>query len=73
MDQIKKILVRLISVFIATGIPNVGVGAAIGVSVWRSSVMAGAIAVLAVVRHLAQSYRDGNLTDEEIEEAFKES
>lgn len=69
--MLKTVAIRLISVFVATAIPNIGVGAAIGVDVWRASVMSGAIACLAVVQSLAKAYRDGTLTQEEIDEAFK--
>jgi ABC-type proline/glycine betaine transport system permease subunit len=68
----KTILIRLSSVFVATAIPNIGVGAAVGVEVWRASVKSGAIACLAVVQSLAQSYRDGSLTREEVDKAFEE-
>lgn len=70
--DIKAIGTRLVSVFVATAVPNIGVGAAIGVDVWRSSVMAGAIAVLAVVQKLAAAYKDGKLTDAEVADAFGE-
>jgi hypothetical protein len=48
----------------------VGVGAALGVDAWRSAVMAGAIAVLEVLRRIAEAYRaDGKLTADELEDA----
>lgn len=70
--MIKTILIRLSSVFVATAIPNIGVGAAVGVEVWRASVMSGAIACLAVVQSLAKAYRDGTLTQDEVDKAFGE-
>lgn len=66
----KNLGARLGSVFVATAVPNVGVGAALGVDVWKSAVMSGVIAVLAVVQKLAAAYRDGKLTAAEVDEAF---
>lgn len=68
----QKLTTRLISVFIASAIPNVAVGAAIGVDLWQSTIMSGAIAVLAVIQRVAVAYRnDGVLTQDEIDEAFR--
>jgi len=73
MNQLKPLTLRLVSVFVASAIPNVAVGSTIGVEVWKSATMSGSIAVLAVVQKLAQAYKDGNLSEEDIEEAFEEA
>lgn len=73
MNQWKSIGTRLVSVFVASAIPNVAVGAAVGVEIWRSTVMSGSIAVLAVVKKLADGMRDGTLSETDIETAFEES
>lgn len=72
MNMMQTLGTRLISVFVGAAIPNVSVGAALGVEVWKSGVMAGVIAVLAVLQKLAASAADGKLTFEEIDEAFGE-
>lgn len=67
----KQLATRLVSVFVASGVPNVAVGVALDVAVWKSTLMSGVIAVLAVVQKVANAYRnDGVLTQQEIDEAF---
>lgn len=67
-----KIAARLAATFVAACIPNGAVGIALDVELWKAAAMSGAVAVLGVVQALAQSYRDGDLTIEEIEQAFGE-
>ena len=62
---------RLFSLFLATALPAVTTGAVIGVSVAKSAIMAGAMAVIAVVQKLAASSIDGELTADEIKQAFQ--
>jgi hypothetical protein len=61
---------RLSSLFLANALPAITTGAVIGISVSKSAIMAGAMAVIAVVQKLAQASVDGELTSEEIKEAF---
>jgi hypothetical protein len=61
---------RLFSLFLANALPAITTGAVIGISVAKSAIMAGAMAVIAVVQKLAQASVDGELTSEEIKEAF---
>lgn len=68
--MMKSLMTRLASVFVASAIPNVAVGATLGVEAWKSAVMAGVVAVLAVVKRLAEGFRDGELTVSDIESAF---
>lgn len=65
------LLQRLFSLFLATALPAVTTGAVIGVSVAKSAIMAGAMAVIAVVQKLAASSVDGELTADEIKQAFQ--
>jgi hypothetical protein len=65
------LLQRLFSLFLATALPAVTTGAVIGVSVAKSAIMAGAMAVIAVVQKLAASSVDGELTADEIKAAFQ--
>ena len=61
---------RLFSLFLANALPAITTGAVIGISVAKSAIMAGAMAVIAVVQKLAAASVDGELTSEEIKEAF---
>lgn len=61
---------RLLALFLATALPAITTGSIIGVSVAKSSLMAGAMAVITVVQRLASMSVDGDLTAEEIKEAF---
>tara|TARA_R110000868_G_scaffold70706_1_gene207548 strand:- start:272 stop:541 length:270 start_codon:yes stop_codon:yes gene_type:complete len=61
---------RLMSLFLARALPAVTGGAIIGVSVGKAAILAGAMAVLEVVQKLASASTDGDLTSEEIKEAF---
>ena len=61
---------RLISLFLANALPAITTGAVIGISVGKAAVMAGAMAVIKVVSALAEASVDGELSAEEIKEAF---
>ena len=61
---------RLFSLFLANALPAITTGAVIGISVSKSAMMAGAMSVIAVVQKLAAASVDGDLTSEEIKEAF---
>jgi hypothetical protein len=61
---------RLFSLFLATALPAITTGAVIGVSVAKSAIMAGAMAVIGVVQKLAAASVDGNLSSDEIKDAF---
>ena len=61
---------RLFSLFLANALPAVTGGALIGVDVAKSAMLAGFMAVVQVVQRLAAASTDGELTSEEIAEAF---
>jgi hypothetical protein len=61
---------RLISLFLANALPAITTGAVIGISVGKAAIMAGAMAVIKVVSALAEASVDGELSAEEIKEAF---
>ena len=70
MPSPTQIISRLIAVFIASAIPNVGVGAMLDVDAGKAMVMSGAIAVLGVVQQLAVAVRDkGTITHEDLDNA----
>lgn len=62
---------RLFSLFVASALPAITGGAVIGVSVVKSAMIAGFMAVAGVLQKLAAASTDGELTAEEITEAFK--
>ena len=61
---------RLFSLFLANALPAVAGGAVIGVSVAKAATLSGIMAVVQVVQKLAAASTDGELTSEEIAEAF---
>ena len=61
---------RLVSLFLANALPAITTGAVIGISVGKAAIMAGAMAVIKVVSALAEASVDGELSSEEIKEAF---
>lgn len=61
---------RLFSLFLANALPAVTGGAVLGVSIAKSASLAGFMAVVQVVQKLAAASTDGELTKEEIAEAF---
>ena len=62
---------RLFSLFVASALPAITGGAVIGVSVVKSAMIAGFMAVAGVLQKLAAASTDGELTAEEIADAFK--
>jgi hypothetical protein len=61
---------RLVSLFLANALPAITTGAVIGISVGKAAIMAGAMAVIKVVSALAEASVDGELSTDEIKEAF---
>lgn len=61
---------RLVSLFLANALPAITTGAVIGISVGKAAIMAGAMAVIKVVSSLAEASVDGDLTADEIKQAF---
>lgn len=62
---------RLFSLFVASALPAITGGAVIGVSVVKSAMIAGFMAVAGVLQKLAAASTDGELTADEIADAFK--
>lgn len=62
---------RLFSLFVASALPAITGGAVIGVSVVKSAMIAGFMAVAGVLQKLAAASTDGELTADEISEAFR--
>ena len=62
---------RIIATFLTSALGIIG-GATVlgGIPVWKSALLAGFAAVAQVVERLARASLDGNLTREEINQAF---
>lgn len=73
MKRVEDIAKRIVATFVAAAIPNIAVGSVIDVGAVKAAIMAGAVAVIAVVESLARAYKDGSLTNAEIDEAFADT
>ena len=72
MKKIQDVGGRIVAVFLSSALVIVGGSAVIApeLEIWKSAVLAGFAAVATVVQKLAQASLDGQLTAEEINEAF---
>ena len=68
---LKNVLWRILAVFAASGLSVLGAGAVVGIDLLSAVFMAGILGVATVVERLARAFLDdGNLTMDEINEAF---
>jgi hypothetical protein len=66
-----KIAKRMLSLFLVSALATIGAGAAIGIDVLHTALLAGIMGVANVVEDLARGYlNDGELTEDEINQAF---
>jgi hypothetical protein len=72
MSQMREVFSRSVAVFVSSALAIIGGGAIIApeLEIWKSAVLAGFAAVAQVLQRVAQAAVDGQLTDEEIDEAF---
>lgn len=72
MKKMQDVGGRIVAVFLSSALAIVGGSALIApeLEIWKSAVLAGFAAVATVVQKLAQASLDGNLTVDEINEAF---
>ena len=72
MKKMQDVGGRIVAVFLSSALAIVGGSAVIApeLELWKSAVLAGFAAVATVVQKLAQASLDGNLSMEEINEAF---
>jgi len=69
--KIKQIFWRMIAKFNANGIATIGAGTLIGIEILDAIILAGTLGVVKVSEDLARAFLDdGNLSIEEINEAF---
>jgi hypothetical protein len=71
MDKVKDISGRIIALFLSSAL-GIITGSAIigGIPVWKSAALAGFTAVAGVAEKLAKASVDGNLTKQDISDAF---
>jgi hypothetical protein len=66
-----KIAKRILALFLVSAFTTIGAGAVIGIDVLQTAILAGVMGVANVVEDLARGYlNDGELTEEEINQAF---
>ena len=72
MKKMQDVGGRIVAVFLSSALAIVGGSAVIApeLEIWKSAVLAGFAAVATVVQKLAQASLDGNLTMDEINDAF---
>jgi hypothetical protein len=71
MKNVNNILMRILSVFAASGLSVIGAGSLFGLEPLMAACMAGLLGVATVVESMARSFLDdGKLTASEINEAF---
>ena len=71
MKSVNNVLMRILSVFAASGLSVIGAGSLFGLEPLTAALMAGLLGVATVVESLARSFLDdGKLTSSEINEAF---
>ena len=72
MKKFQDVAGRIVAVFLSSALAIVGGSAVIApeLQIWKSAVLAGFAACATVVQKLAQSSLDGNLTMDEINDAF---
>ncbi len=71
MKNVNNVIMRILSVFAASGLSVIGAGSLFGLEPLTAALMAGLLGVATVVESLARSFLDdGKLTTTEINEAF---
>ena len=72
MKKFQDVGGRIVAVFLSSALAIVGGSAVIApeLEIWKSAILAGFAAVATVVQKLAQASLDGQLSMEEINEAF---
>ena len=69
--KMKQIFWRMIATFTANGLATIGAGSLIGIEILDAIILAGTLGVVKVSEDLARAFLDdGNLSIEEINEAF---
>jgi hypothetical protein len=71
LEQFKKILARILAVFMSSGLSVIGAGTIAGIELWQAILVAGVGGVATVVEGLSRAYlNDGKLSAQEVDEIF---
>jgi hypothetical protein len=72
MKKFQDVAGRIVAVFLSSALAIVGGSAVLApeLAIWKSAILAGFAATATVIQKLAQASLDGNLTMEEINDAF---
>lgn len=74
MQQVRQVILRILAVFVATGLSVIGAGSLAGIEIWQAVAIAGISGVAVVVEGLARAFiADGNLSADEINAVFSEA
>lgn len=74
MQQVRQVILRILAVFVATGLSVIGAGSIAGIEIWQAVAIAGISGVAVVVEGLARAFiADGNLSADEINAVFSEA
>ena len=74
IEIIKSVSLRMLAVFVASGLGVLGAGAVVGIDVVSAVLMAGILGVASVLERLARAFLDdGKLTAEEIDSVFHQA
>jgi hypothetical protein len=74
LKMIKSVALRMLAVFVASGLGVLGAGAVVGIDVISAVLMAGILGVASVLERLARAFLDdGKLTVEEIDAVFHQA
>jgi hypothetical protein len=74
MQQVRQVILRILAVFVATGLSVIGAGSLAGIEIYQAVAIAGISGVAVVVEGLARAFiADGNLSADEINAVFSEA
>jgi hypothetical protein len=74
MQQVRQVILRILAVFVATGLSVIGAGSLAGIEIYQAVAIAGISGVAVVVEGLARAFiADGNLSEEEINAVFSKA
>jgi hypothetical protein len=74
MQQVRQVILRILAVFVATGLSVIGAGSLAGIEIYQAVAIAGISGVAVVVEGLARAFiADGNLSEDEINAVFSKA
>jgi hypothetical protein len=72
--NVKKLIGRIIALFVVSALTTIGAGAIIGIDTLQTAILAGVMGIANVVEDLARGYlNDGELSEDEINSAFADN